>query len=122
MGVIGKCWNHKDGSHQKKIHITELAIKQGKMKISISLVFGLYCAFPFLFAIVESGVGRNSDPTYDLICGQSCIEQPYDGDVEGIQCCKSHKQICCREKGHRHSCYSCKELPKEEKDNIRDIH
>ena len=72
---------------------------------------------------VESGVGRNSDPSYDLICGQRCIEQPYDGTVDGTQCCKSISQICCREKGHRHSCYSCKELEKEEKasNNIRDI-
>merc|ERR1712150_15148 len=92
----------------------------GIMKTFILFVFSLYWALQF--STVESGVGRNSDPTYDLICGQSCIEQPYDGDVAGTQCCKSHEQICCREKGHRHSCYSCKELPKEEKDNIRDIH
>ena len=90
----------------------------GEMKNLLLLVSSLCLLQCYL---VESGVGRNADPTYDLICGQRCVEQPYDGTVDGTQCCKSHTQTCCREKGHRHSCYSCKAFEEPENTNIRDI-
>ena len=71
--------------------------------------------------LVESGVGRSTDPTYDIICGQRCIEPPFNGTEHDTQCCKSYSQICCREIGHRHSCYSCKQMEKKENPNTVDI-
>ena len=87
-----------------------------KMRTLLITVFSFYYLLQ-LYTIEAEGDNpyNNShrDPTYGLICGQSCVAQPFNGTTDGTLCCNTNArymrkvQMCCKERDTG-DCYSCK--------------
>ena len=73
----------------------------------LMVIAGFICFLESANLVSGRGV-KNPDPTYGLICGQSCLEPTYDGTVGGTVCCKTQDQTCCKLKDDG-DCYSCRE-------------